>query len=293
MAADALNDRQATRTQVHRRLVLQKLLAAPMSHAIVESGLDQVGGMVAEASRALGLMTPAELLAAYGVDAAPEFVDVVRFEQPRAATLTRPSQAKRPWPTFPHGFLLGDSLTPVWSMSRTRYSHGAEYWRIRSDGEQRCLSHYAGAGRGWVRAKRWRPPSPIVGTLARWQGREFFADVIAETVLLTAIAQNGPTGFEPVRPHAWSKTVPLSECEVFERVFTAQVDGVPVRILRRTGETAEVLLLSDDPADAERVGAGLVEAGVLEAVVAAGRLADVRGVENQWVPSADESNEAR
>ncbi|MFL0295097.1 hypothetical protein ACJH6J_29285 [Mycobacterium sp. SMC-18] len=267
--------------------VLQKLLATPVSSAIVENGLDQVGGYVTEASAVVGLRTPADLLAAYGIDAAPDFADVVRFEQPRLATFTKPSDAERRWRDFSHGFLLGGSLAPVWRMSRTRFSHGAEYWRIRSDGEQKCLSHYAGAGRGWVGAKRWRPPSPMVGTLARWQGREYFADVIAETVLLTALTENGPTGFEPVRPHAWSATVPLSECEVFERVFTAQVDGVPVRILRRAGETAEVLLLNDDPADAERVGAGLVEAGVFEAVVAADRLAEVHGVENQWVPSPD------
>ena len=105
-------------------------------------------------------------------------------------------------------------------------------------------------------------------------------------MLLTAFTENGPTGFERVHPHAWSATVALSECEVFERVFMAQVDGVPVRILRRAGETAEVLLLTDDPADAERVGAARVEAGVFEAVVAADRLADVHGVENQWIPGA-------
>lgn len=265
-------------------LVLQKLLAAPISSAIVESGLDQVGGIVADASRALGLMTPAELLAAYGIDAAPEFADVVRFSQPRMATFTRPSDAERPWPTFPLGFLRGDSLTPVWNMSRTRFSYGAEYWRVRFDGEQKCLSRYEGAARGWIGAKRWRPPSPMVGPLARWQGLEFFADVISESVLLTAISNDGPAGFEQVRPRVWFATVPLSECEVFERVFTATVANVPVRILRSAGGTAEVLLLSDDPADAERVGARLFEAGVYEVVIDASRLTNVHGVENQWVP---------
>ncbi|GCB01051.1 hypothetical protein NCCNTM_46850 [Mycolicibacterium sp. NCC-Tsukiji] len=267
--------------------VLQKLLAAPASNAIVENGLDQVGGYVTEASAVVGLRTPVELLAAYGIDAAPDFADVVRFEQPRLATFAKPSDAERPWRDFPSGFLHGDSLAPVWRMSRTRFSYGAEYWRIRSDGEQKRLSRYEGAARGWVGAKRWRPPSPIVGTLARWQGLEFFADVIAETVLLTAIADEGPAGFEGVRPRVWSATVPLPECEVFERVFTAKVDGVPVRMLRSTGSSAEVLLLTDDPADAQRVGAGLVEAGVFEAVVDASRLAGIQGVENQWVPGAD------
>jgi len=270
---------------VSDRLVLQKLLTAPIAAAIVESGADQVGGYVASASAAASLRTPVDLLAAHGVDGAPEFVDVVRFEQPRLATLGVPAVAERPWPTFPNGFLLGDSLAQVWTLGRTRYSYAAEYWRIRADGEQKCLSRYEGAARGWVGAQRWRAPSPMVGTLARWRGREFFADVLPESVLLTAITDDGPTGFEQIHPRVWSATAPMSECEVFERVFTAELDGVPVRLLRSMGRTAEVLLLSDEPSDAERVGAGLVEPGVYEVIVDAGRLTDVQGVENQLTPN--------
>lgn len=51
------------------------------------------------------------------------------------------------------------------------------------------------------------------------------------------------------------------------------------------GRTAEVLLLSDEPSDAERVGARLVEPGVYEVTVDAGRLTNVQGVENQLVPT--------
>jgi hypothetical protein len=270
---------------VPKRLVLQKLLTSSIAAAIVESGSDQVGGYVAEASAAASLRTPADLLAAYGVDGSPQFIDVVRFEQPWLATLSIPGDQQRPWPTFPNGFLLGDSLAQVWALGRTRYSYGAEYWRIRADGEQKCLSRYEGAARGWVGAQRWRPPSPMVGTLARWQGREFFADVLPESVLLTAITDAGPAGFDLIHPRVWSATVPMSECEVFEKVFTADVEGVPVRLLRSTGRTAEVLLLSDAPADAERVGAGLVEPGVYEVIVDAGRLTNVQGVENQLAPT--------
>ena len=268
-------------------LVLQKLLAAPVSNAIVEFGFDQVGGFVTAAAEAVTLRTPAALLAAYGVDAAPEFADVVRFEQPRLATFSTPRDAPRPWPTFPNGFLLGDSLARVWTMSRTRYSYGAEYWRIRADGEQKRLSRYEGVARGWAGAKQWSPPNAMVGTLARWQAREFFADVVADTVLLTALGDTAPAGFEQVHPQVWSGTAALTECEVFERVYTAQVDGLPVRVLRSAGANAEVLLLSDDPADAQRIGAGLVETGVFEAVVDNNRLTNVQGVENQWVPDAD------
>lgn len=266
-------------------LVLQKLLNAPLATAIVQNGSDQVGGYVTAASAVVGLRTPSEVLGAFGVEGAPEFVDVVRFGQPRLTTFSTPSDAERPWPTFPNGFLRGDSLAQVWSMSRTRYSYGAEYWRIRYDGEQKRLSRYEGAARGWAGAQKWRPPSPIVGTLARWRGAEFFADVFADSVILTSLADQGPAGFELVHPRVWSATAPLSECEVFERVFTAELDGVPVRLLRNAGGRAEVLLLTDEPADAERVGAGLVESGVYELEVAANQLTNLQGVENQLVPT--------
>lgn len=179
-------------------LVLQKLLTAPIAAAIVEAGSDQVGGYVTAASSVAGLRTPADLLAAYGVDANPQFVDVVRFEQPRLAPISTPSDAERPWQTFPNGFLLGESLAPVWNLGRTRYSYGAEYWRIRSDGEQKRLSRYEGAARGWIGARQWRAPSPIVSAMARWQSGEYFADVIGESVLLTMLADYGPAGFEQI-----------------------------------------------------------------------------------------------
>ena len=269
------------------QLVLQKLLNTTLASAIVQNGSDQVGGYVSAASAVAVLRTPAEVLAAYGVDGAAEFVDVVRFEQPRLATFASPTTEERPWPTFPSGFLRGESLAQVWSMSRTRYSYGAEYWRIRYDGEQKRLSRYEGAARGWVGAQRWRPPSPIVGTLARWRGGEFFADVVAESVMLTSLSDQGLDGFQLVHPRVWSATVPLAECEVFERVFTAELDGVPVRLLHNAGGRAEVLLLIDDPAAAQRVGAGLVDSGVYELEVAASRLANVQGVENQLVIPGD------
>lgn len=98
---------------------------------------------------------------------------------------------------------------------------------------------------------------------------------------LTKITDTEVPGFEQIRPSAWSARVALTDCEIFERVFTAMLDCVPVRLLRRSGAQAHVLLLSDDPADAQRLAAGLVEPGVYEAVVVASRLVDVQGVEKE------------
>jgi hypothetical protein len=265
-----------------QRTVLQKLLTADLGSAIVDQGYDQVGGHVVDAAAAAQLRTPEALLAAHGFEATGEYVDVVRFELPPLARLERPSaDGDRSWPTFPSGFLRGGSLVQVWELSRTRYPYGAEYWRIRADGEQRCLSAYQGAARGWRGAHGWRAPSPLVGPRARWRGHEVPADIVGDGALLTFGPADAPAEAEEVRPGVWAAAVSLADCELFETVLTATVEGVHVRVLESDGTTARVLLLSDREDDAARVGGGLVEPGVFEADVAVSRLTDTSGVTNE------------
>lgn len=261
------------------RLVLQKLLSTRVAEAIVVRGVHEVGGLVTSAAAVAGLRSPGDLLAAHGVDVEQEFADVVRFATPPLAETARPSTAEeRPWPTFPTGFLKGGSVAPVWDLSRTRYSLGAEYWRIRADGEQRCLSVYQGAARGWRGAREWAPPSPLVGPRARWRGHEVPADVDGDRVLLTLRAEAAPADAKEVRPGVWVAAVSLADCEVFETVVRATVHGIQVRVLASDGMSARVLVSSDDPDEAARLGGEMVEPGVFEAVVAVDELSDRRGV---------------
>lgn len=264
------------------RLVLQKLLTADLGRAIVEDGYDQVGRIVVSAADAATLDTPDRLLAAYGFEATgQEFVDVVRFEVPALARLERPSGDERSWPTYPTGFLRADAIVPVWELGRTRYSFGAEYWRIRADGEQRCLSAYQGAARGWRGAAGWRPWSPLVGPRARWRGAELVADPVGDSVLVSTRAEEGPAGWEEVRPQTWTASVPVRECELFEVVMQATWRSVPVRVLASGAGEARVLLLIDDVARAAELGATTIEPGVFEATVTASELTDIRGVTNE------------
>ena len=269
------------------RPVLQKLLTHGLGTAIVADGYDHVGGIVVLASDAAAFHTPDRLLSAYGFDAAgQEFVDVVRFELPLLAALTNPvAPGADRTPLYPTGFLTGDAVVPVWELSRTRYSFGAEYWRIRSDGEQKCLSAYQGAARGWRGAKAWRPWSPLVGPRARWRGAEMAADVVGDSVLLSVRADEGPRGWEQVRPQTWVAAVPAAECELFEVVLTATWQGVPVRILESGPSGARVLLLIDDASRAESLGATVVEPGVFEATAAIDALLDRHGVTNELDPA--------
>ena len=268
------------------RPVLQKLLTRGLGTAIVEEGYDQVGGVVVVAGDARPLDTPGKLLRAYGFDGEPEFVDVVRFELPPAARLTNPvAPDSGRTPLHPTGFLRADAVVPVWELDRTRYSYGAEYWRIRADGEQRVLSAYQGAARGWRGAKGWRPWSPLVGVRARWRGSELAADVVGDSVLLAMRGETGPEGWEQVRPQTWVAAVPASECELFEVVLTATWQGVPVRVLASGPAGARVLLLVDDAERAEALGADTVEPGVFEMTVSPADLADTHGVTNELAPS--------
>lgn len=270
------------------RPVLQKLLTHGLGTAIVEDGYDQVGGVVVLAGDARPLDTPGKLLRAYGFDGEPEFVDVVRFELPPLAALTNPAapDAGRT-PLHPTGFLRAEAVVPVWELSRTRYSFGAEYWRIRADGEQRCLSAYQGAARGWRGAKGWRPWSPLVGPRARWRGSEFVADVVGDSVLLSMRADSAPEGWEQVRPQTWVAAVPAADCELFEVVLTATWHGVPVRVLASGPEQARVLVVVDDEVQAHAAGAETVEPGVFEATVSRADLGEVTGVTNELAPSVD------
>jgi hypothetical protein len=157
-------------------LVLQKLLAAPVSNAIVEFGFDQVGPFVAAAAESVTLPGPRQrLLAAYGVDAAPEFADVVRF------------QTTAGWRRSAH---------PVMHRGRGRHSRTGSCWvtrwrgygpfpgratpTVRSTGGSartvnRSDCHGMGALPGLGGRPKMEPPTAMVGTLTRWQGREFFA----------------------------------------------------------------------------------------------------------------------
>ena len=270
------------------RMVLQKLLTADLGRAIVDDGYDQVGGIVVSAPDAAALNTPDLLLRAYGFDVTGlEFVDVVRFELPPLAQLVNPvaPDAERT-PLYPTGFLRADVIVPVWELSRTRYSFGAEYWRIRADGEQKCLSAYQGVARGWRGAAGWRAWSPLVGPRARWRGAEMAADVVGDSVLLSVRADEGPQGWEQVRPQTWVAAVPAAECELFEVVLTATWQGVPVRILESGPSGARVLLLIDDASRAESLGATVVEPGVFEATAAVDDLLDRHGVTNELAPPA-------
>jgi len=270
------------------RMVLQKLLTADLGRAIVDDGYDHVGGIVVSAPDAAALNTPDLLLRAYGFDVTGlEFVDVVRFELPPLAQLVNPvaPDAERT-PLYPTGFLRADVIVPVWELSRTRYSFGAEYWRIRADGEQKCLSAYQGVARGWRGAAGWRPWSPLVGPRARWRDAEMAADVVGDSVLLSVRADEGPQGWEQVRPQTWVAAVPAAECELFEVVLTATWQGVPVRILESGPSGARVLLLIDDASRAESLGATVVEPGVFEATAAVDDLLDRHGVTNELAPPA-------
>ncbi|NTW42059.1 MAG: hypothetical protein HGA44_19640, partial [Cellulomonadaceae bacterium] len=160
---------------------LQKLLMPWQSRDVLTNSASMVGGPVVQAADALALATPAELLAAYGLGedrfgAEPEFVDVVRFDLVPLMELARSTSADAPWPTYSTGFLRSEHMIQVWSLGHTRFSPGAELWRIHADGSQEAVAVYLSAAQGWSGATSYTPPNTLVGPCATWQGADYAAD---------------------------------------------------------------------------------------------------------------------
>ena len=272
------------------RTILQKLLSADWSKTVLAISYNQVGGLVVEAGYVVDLSTPAALLEAYGVDDRPDWVDVIRFEQPVCSQLRAPDPTPdRPWPTYPSGFLrpVGGNLVPVWDLSWTRLSPGAELWRIHSDGKQECLSQYRGAAQGWAGARGWQRPVQMIGPRATWQGTEYPADVAGNHVQLLTFEDPKSPDWVQSWPLAWARVVNLAECEVFELVGTSTVLGIPVRVLSVTKEGARVQLLNPDPDQARTLHAVMIDPGIFEASgIPVDQLLDTKVVANQLVQTS-------
>ncbi|MGN7189284.1 hypothetical protein [Microbacterium testaceum] len=275
------------------RTVLQKLLHPGMSQLIRERGYSQVGGAVVRAGDAKNLRTARTLGEAYGWPSdGSGYVDVVRFEVPPCAILTVPQQVERPWPSYPLGFLrpAGEEIIPVWNMTTTRYSPGAELWRITDTGEQVILAVYRGAAHGWTAlqgkppVKEWHPSSRFFGTRAVYEETEYAADIRDDQVDLTSYVEPASADWSQARLGVWTKAVQLSACTVYELDFTASLRDVPLRVLEEHNGFVRAQLLTDDPETAGRLSAVMVDYGVFEVSGIPGTdLADTKLLANQLV----------
>ena len=275
--------------------VLQKLLMPWQARDVLERGATMVGGPVVRAGDALALNTPEALLRAFrlGADrfgALPKEVVVVRFEMVPLMQTDSPTKGRKPddpvpevpWPSYPNGFLQAPPIVPVWLLHRTRWTRGAEVWRIDADTKQTPLTVYDGAARGWRGVGTYRPPSPLVGPRVRWRGQEYTADILGSTAdrfELIALGEQAPgEGFTRTRPKVWVQTVDRGDCEqIFERVITCRWKDAEWRVVDRDAVKARLLLQDPTPQDVLRTGADEIEPGVYEATAPMDEVTDIGG----------------
>ena len=276
------------------RVVLQKLLTVDLSEGILGRGCDWVGGFVIDAS-GTGMLGSGELLAAYGFDDDPPYVDVVRFPVPVCASLKTTQDftgsPERPWPTYPHGFLrpVRDTVIPVYELGLTRWPVNSECWRIKPDATQDLVSFYRGVALGWHGAREWRPASPWYGLRARWRDGYYAADVLGGLVELVSFEDPGSAQWVSSRPRTWSRRVPVSECMLHELLCTATWRGVAVRVAEINGNAARVRMTGSDPAQAGVIGATMVDQGVFENPNApVSELLDIQYFSNELAPTASQ-----
>ncbi|MFC6287290.1 hypothetical protein ACFP3Q_08430 [Nocardioides sp. GCM10027113] len=268
--------------------VLEKLLVPAAAQRIVDGGFDVVGGPVARAGDLRGL-TPAQRVAAYGLEGAPfpfgpdpDHVDVLRFESAPLMLLTTPVDGgERPWPTYPLGFLR--NAAPVWELDLTRLPAGAQYVRVGRDGTERVFSEYAGAALGWRGGKGYLPPLWLVGPRARWNGLDLPASYSAdltEADLVWVGDEGVPDGFEQTRPRIHAHRVAVEDCEMFEVVVEARWRDAPVRVLQMAGDEALLLLLRDPDLDTiNRLGAQAIEPSLFQALAPRHEVEVLEGIE--------------
>lgn len=269
------------------RVMLQKLLTVDLSEAIFQHGIDWVGGIVIEAG-GTARFGARDLLQAYGFDADPPYVDVVRFPLPVCAPLKSTQNLidpqERPWPTYPNGFLrpVGDAIIPAYELELTRWPVRSEWWRIKPDGSQDIISHYRGVALGWQGAREWRPASTMYGLRARWQGADYAADIIDEQVELVTFQDPGTPEWTSPRPMTWSRRVPRPECQLHEMMVTATWRDVPVRVADVRNWVARVRMIGSDPSQARIIDASMVDQGVFENTnVPAKELVSMQAVSNE------------
>jgi len=275
--------------------VLERVVPPWISAGILQQGYYHLGGAVARAVDVAGLL-PGELLDTWALhyDGSPfvdhpDHVDVLRFPVHPLMQLTTPAPtADRPWPTYPMGFLFGETVAPVWNLERTRVPVGAELWRCTADGEA-LLATFAGPAMGWQGASGYFPPIHFVGARAKWRDLDVPAELSRDrnSVELTVVGSSGPDGFEQVRPDVWRREVPRSEVEqFFELVLACTYRDLPCRILQHTAQQSRLLLLTDDSDDARRVGAEEADIGVFEVTAPTADLADVGGTTREMAAAS-------
>jgi hypothetical protein len=252
-----------------------KVLWPAQTAAILNDGLSSIGGPVVRATD-LRSTDPAALLSAWGwADLAPygsppEVVDVLRFPMhPLMRTRTPTALDDTHVPTYAHGFLPSvEALIPVFDLAHTRVPTGTELWRLRLDTAPDLKLIFDGPARGWRQGPSYFPPLHVVGPRARWHGHDLPAAFTEDTSALEIVwvGAGAPDGFEQTRPSVSRRTVTVGECDsVFEVELTAQIHGIPVRVLQRAGEQALVLLTGISRDDGARLGATEVEPGPLRA----------------------------
>ncbi|RKW70748.1 DUF6301 family protein [Galactobacter caseinivorans] len=262
--------------------------------------------------------TPAQVLAAYGIDA-PQVgsVDVLRFEPSPLAQLSIPTpDSPAGVAGFAHGFadgaLSGAGLVPVWDLAPTEVPRGAEMWRLFADGRQELVAAFQGPAQGWSAntslvpsppetpglhpGRVPAPPSATVGPQAELRGKTYRASwVDPATLELFSVAEPAPQDFERIRPGLSRQLVPAVLCtRIFEETVSAlwtgagryepgRPEAVPCQVLHAAPDGVSVLL-SVDAARAASLQAHELEPGVCRKTVPREELAEPRGVQVELGP---------
>lgn len=137
-------------------------------------------------------------------------------------------------------------------LAPTRAPSGASFWRLEADGSRHVISYYDTPAFGWRNGRGPVRPASDVGLRARWRDLDVVAAFEDDPDEVHLVALSSPDE-DPPEGFAWTKTgvsrhtVPVGECELYERVVLAMLDGAPARVVDRHDGVATVQLERPGP----------------------------------------------
>ncbi|MFE7506398.1 hypothetical protein [Promicromonospora sp. NPDC057488] len=286
---------------------MQKAVTPQQARAYLTDGFDRVGGYVLRAADAVEAGTPAELYQAHGLGypgtphSPDEPVHTLWFEmtpQLRAENAVggndKPGAERTGGPFVEHPPFTGTGFAPwpghavpVYWLRHSRIPAGAELHRHDPDGSRTHVATYVDVATGWEAAPGSEPlpapqvspkPSPLVGPIAVFEGKNYAADVLPGAGV--ALCTSEPAdGFEVTRLGRYRRVVAMGELDdLFEMVMRGTVQGLPVRavdiVRTQQGPGLWVSYTGHVAVLAEGLGLTKIDAGLYEAAVAPDALAD-------------------
>jgi hypothetical protein len=271
--------------------------------AVIGAGLPWLAGYVVRAQDVSASATPASLHGDLGLsfpgspwNATADALDILRVPATGSLQLDTPGDGTTPassvfrdHPPFSGTAFVESAaaLVPYWWLAPSPVPAGASLWRIGADGSEHMIAAYGHVGVGWLAGEPGAQirPTPVrfphlIGQWAQYQGERLLADVLPDGTVVVC-APHERDGWHASPRGLWWTEVARADLErlwVTRTLATWRDHEFQVVGIDGDGDARSVHMVDvgHDAFVAESLGLTKTDAGVYEAVVPAGEIANLR-----------------